>query len=696
MDFSLNQEKKQYREAATELASSGRFSTIVFGHTHLPKRVPLSVGTYFNTGTWADVMRLPANVAGGADQDIAVCQFVNDMLAKNITPYLHRKLTFLKAMIATDGSVQAELREFIGVAQSRPVHSRCLMAYQDSVGQVFVGNKPAGTVWMITSTLAVTARHCFDDYPEPRQIKVKFGQIEHEVSILEADVALDIALLNFPHGGQLPPNLGLLARPDRASPLVTTDRWSAFGYAPAIVEAENGSALSGTITNPFLEVAGQAVAQLFCEQGGGNEVNFRRAIFGGFSGGPIVAVRDGQEGVVAVILEAPPANAEIVIYSRPIDAVWTRFKEHLDIPVRSWDAKAGRLVICRAANGSLRSNISSNLLAAAWETNLASLWCNAVPDEGGPLALAVARLLLHAKSAGQPSLYFAMDQGWKSAVVSYGKHCITTVNFSAGDQVAKFDWRPLTEPAPVEGYVFANEAALAVYIHRLCDAWTFAQLRDAMIKLWDAHSTIPELHFEIAADIRGKMKPAWTSWVNELKDNPVLLHHFLALLVTERGDHTGDSAGPGAATLKGCLLKGLAFSLAVCSCRPSLLTLKHPTPGNVGTEALAGHICGVGLYRGALLHLYIGEHDWSTIVVTLPNCEHRWESVMVDRHRLDQATDDASIKRDAPRHIVLTGDRALMISLGTGLQAFDLELDRRCSALLELQSSYSNEKSKPR
>ena len=49
-----------YLEAAQELAK-GPYSTIVFGHTHLAKQVALpgSGATYINTGTWADLMRVP-------------------------------------------------------------------------------------------------------------------------------------------------------------------------------------------------------------------------------------------------------------------------------------------------------------------------------------------------------------------------------------------------------------------------------------------------------------------------------------------------------------------------------------------------------------------------------------------------------------------------------------------------------------
>lgn len=55
-----------YFEAARALAA-GPYSTIVFGHTHLAKQVTLpgSGAAYINTGTWADLMRVPESVLSG-------------------------------------------------------------------------------------------------------------------------------------------------------------------------------------------------------------------------------------------------------------------------------------------------------------------------------------------------------------------------------------------------------------------------------------------------------------------------------------------------------------------------------------------------------------------------------------------------------------------------------------------------------
>jgi hypothetical protein len=58
--FDILAESDQYEEQARRLVG-GNDGVIVFGHTHLAKRIPLNKtgGEYINTGTWCPVIRLP-------------------------------------------------------------------------------------------------------------------------------------------------------------------------------------------------------------------------------------------------------------------------------------------------------------------------------------------------------------------------------------------------------------------------------------------------------------------------------------------------------------------------------------------------------------------------------------------------------------------------------------------------------------
>jgi UDP-2,3-diacylglucosamine pyrophosphatase LpxH len=64
--FDTQQESETYLKPARRSVEVG-FKVVVYGHTHLPKRVPLGASTadlpvYLNTGTWADVMCIPLGI----------------------------------------------------------------------------------------------------------------------------------------------------------------------------------------------------------------------------------------------------------------------------------------------------------------------------------------------------------------------------------------------------------------------------------------------------------------------------------------------------------------------------------------------------------------------------------------------------------------------------------------------------------
>jgi UDP-2,3-diacylglucosamine pyrophosphatase LpxH len=56
-----------YRDAATALAGNG-FRLVLFGHTHVARDVQAGAGRYFNTGTWADRLRFPAEILDGPEE----------------------------------------------------------------------------------------------------------------------------------------------------------------------------------------------------------------------------------------------------------------------------------------------------------------------------------------------------------------------------------------------------------------------------------------------------------------------------------------------------------------------------------------------------------------------------------------------------------------------------------------------------
>jgi UDP-2,3-diacylglucosamine pyrophosphatase LpxH len=62
--WNVEREAEAYEKPARALADRGA-EVVVFGHTHLAKRVALGDKRYLNTGTWADLMRLGPDILEG-------------------------------------------------------------------------------------------------------------------------------------------------------------------------------------------------------------------------------------------------------------------------------------------------------------------------------------------------------------------------------------------------------------------------------------------------------------------------------------------------------------------------------------------------------------------------------------------------------------------------------------------------------
>jgi UDP-2,3-diacylglucosamine pyrophosphatase LpxH len=103
LTFSVEYEDEEYLKSAREHAK--RFRVVVFGHTHLAKRIDIDNGAlYLNTGTWADVMRIPAAVYEGDEAAgvQALTRFLDDVENNNIAGFRRQVATF--ARIELDGN----------------------------------------------------------------------------------------------------------------------------------------------------------------------------------------------------------------------------------------------------------------------------------------------------------------------------------------------------------------------------------------------------------------------------------------------------------------------------------------------------------------------------------------------------------------------------------------------------------------
>ena len=106
LTFDITNERPEYQTAATTSAKNG-YDVIVYGHTHLVKRIEIEVpgrtALYLNGGTWADLIRVPQALWGKdkPEAKAVVTQFLNDLEADTIARWRCPVPTFAK--IEVDG-----------------------------------------------------------------------------------------------------------------------------------------------------------------------------------------------------------------------------------------------------------------------------------------------------------------------------------------------------------------------------------------------------------------------------------------------------------------------------------------------------------------------------------------------------------------------------------------------------------------
>ncbi len=104
--FRLDHESlTDYRDAAVRLCERNRLRCVVFGHTHLARAVDLGSGRkYLNSGTWANLLRVPpAVLAAGPAGLAALAGWVDDLQANRLDTWF--RPTHVRLDLDMDGRV---------------------------------------------------------------------------------------------------------------------------------------------------------------------------------------------------------------------------------------------------------------------------------------------------------------------------------------------------------------------------------------------------------------------------------------------------------------------------------------------------------------------------------------------------------------------------------------------------------------
>jgi UDP-2,3-diacylglucosamine pyrophosphatase LpxH len=105
---------REYLDAAQALEARG-FSVVVFGHTHLAKEQRLAKGgVYLNTGTWADLLRVPHEIVCGDDDSALehLRTFANAIEQRRFEPYLVFYPTFAHICLQQGRTQSAHIHEY--------------------------------------------------------------------------------------------------------------------------------------------------------------------------------------------------------------------------------------------------------------------------------------------------------------------------------------------------------------------------------------------------------------------------------------------------------------------------------------------------------------------------------------------------------------------------------------------------------
>jgi UDP-2,3-diacylglucosamine pyrophosphatase LpxH len=111
--FDVSKELPTYLKPARRSAEVG-FQVVLYGHTHLAKRIPISEdgkSVYINSGTWVDLMRLPDEVwaSDGAAARRALEAFVEDLEKSQLDRWRRPCATYARIEIDNQALVSATL-----------------------------------------------------------------------------------------------------------------------------------------------------------------------------------------------------------------------------------------------------------------------------------------------------------------------------------------------------------------------------------------------------------------------------------------------------------------------------------------------------------------------------------------------------------------------------------------------------------
>lgn len=525
---------------------------------------------------------------------------------------------------------------------------------QERVARLFAGNRFQGSAWLVTPTLAISARHCvYAASLLEKDLTLSFprGPTGLTVTVVDENPELDTVLLELASPG-LEGRVIHLAR----RPLLRL-------HAAVTIAGHSGQSqqqMAGAATNRGQVIAidqplpngGQSV---YATLSGWSSGAADHEQLKGLSGGVVwdEADTEGREVfVTGLMLRNPVWNN---IFALPIAALLDWNSALSDAYERSPHRAAGALCIYQDATGGIQWSASLRPRESGifWDgTNpITAINCRSSrADLGDELFWALVRLAFHCdvdcsvREHTEWAAAFNRLSGQPPYPVKEcdGLHRIPT---------------PVELFAPCEGHAAAD---LAQTIHTALDAWMLKSL-DSTLRQILTGTRPGYLDYEIQPALRFKMATLWTEWEKTLRGNSVLLRSVLVRLATHI-----ENAQPQAEALSlvgpkadmRTFWEPTLFALALAAADIDLC-FAGGTCGNVQVFGgqVEGHACGCSKIGGRAIHMQLRESViWGVALVLLPMMREPYLGAFKRFTTMDASSGMPRIGDRGPPPVIITGD----------------------------------------
>jgi hypothetical protein len=381
---------------------------------------------------------------------------------------------------------------------------------------------------------------------------------------------------------------------------------------------------------------------------------------------------------LALADDLPPAAKTQPLGYRPatpdmIEAAKARFG-HLVAPAapavpategENEDLEVSRLRIDRVTPDlGVSGDLAPQDFGAAWRDGRSVVVdCALSPQDAPRLAIALARLCGHAAT----SMLFGRERRrWEEFL-----HGATSPRTLPGNLDFAFRVTEARELPGVDRATPMSSGGLADAIHLALDVEAFRALDGLLFDILGRPDPEP-CGWEIEADLRRSLWALWEAWRQVLNADARVRRRFLVLLAHEQ-DFEGEADAAlvrvGPRTLRAHLLKAAIFALAFVVGSESNVAPVADRPGNIRSEVLSGHACGVAWIEGKEVGPRTVLRAWTTSVVLLAELRTAVE-VLRDEPRLDtfgQERPRIGDRIEADRPLLLGADERWLAAIERGI-----------------------------